>query len=72
MNPGKNNDTLQETDIKRVYGETIFSRGQDYFDDERVTSVIKFRNKLSGGGEGILDIQEREIYGVNSRIEGFI
>ena len=44
--------TFQETDIKRVYGETIFYRGQDYFDDDRVTSVIKFKNKLTGEVEG--------------------
>jgi uncharacterized Zn finger protein len=43
---------FQETDIKRVYGETIFYRGQDYFDDDRVTSVIKFKNKLTGEVEG--------------------
>ncbi len=49
----RNNDIkFQETDIKRVYGETIFYRGQDYFDDDRVTSVIKFKNKLTGEVEG--------------------
>ncbi len=32
--------------------ETIFYRGQDYFDDDRVTSVIKFKNKLKGEVEG--------------------
>jgi len=44
--------TLQEIDIKRVYGDTIFYRGQDYFDDDRVTSIIKFKNKLTGVVEG--------------------
>lgn len=29
--------TFQETDIRRVYGETIFYRGQDYFDDFHLT-----------------------------------
>lgn len=49
----KNNSIpFQETDIMRVYGETIFYRGQDYFDDDRVTSVIKFKNKLTGEVEG--------------------
>jgi len=49
----RNNDIeLQETDIRRVYGETIFYRGQDYFDDDRVTSVIKFKNQLTGEVEG--------------------
>ena len=43
---------LKESDIRRVYGETIFYRGQDYFDDDRVTSVIKFKNKLTGEVEG--------------------
>src|SRR3990170_5079966 len=43
---------LKEFDIKQVYGETIFYRGQDYFDDDRVTSVIKFKNKLTGEVEG--------------------
>ncbi len=43
---------LKESDIKHVYGETIFYRGQDYFDDDRVTSVIKFKNKLTGEVEG--------------------
>ncbi len=44
--------TFQETDIRRIYGETIFYRGQDYFDDNRVTSVIKFKDKLTGEVEG--------------------
>jgi hypothetical protein len=50
----ENNDriALKESDIKQVYGETIFYRGQDYFDDNRVTSVIKFKNKLTGEVEG--------------------
>lgn len=50
----ENNDriALKESDIRRVYGETIFYRGQDYFDDDRVTSVIKFKNKLTGEVEG--------------------
>ena len=50
----ENNDriALKESDIKHVYGETIFYRGQDYFDDDRVTSVIKFKNKLTGEVEG--------------------
>ncbi|HEX7574993.1 MAG TPA: hypothetical protein VF360_01335 [Candidatus Methanoperedens sp.] len=43
---------LKESDIIHVYGETIFYRGQDYFDDDRVTSVIKFKNKLTGEVEG--------------------
>jgi uncharacterized Zn finger protein len=43
---------LKESDIKRVYGETIFYRGLDYFDDDRVTSVIKSKNKLTGEVEG--------------------
>jgi uncharacterized Zn finger protein len=43
---------LKESDIIHVYGETIFFRGQDYFDDDRVTSVIKFKNKLTGEVEG--------------------
>jgi len=47
-----NKITFQEADIRRVYGETIFYRGQDYFDDDRVTSVIKFKNKLTGEVEG--------------------
>ena len=46
------NGIIQETNIRRVYGETIFYRGQDYFDDDRVTSVIKFKNKLTGEVEG--------------------
>jgi hypothetical protein len=28
---------LKESDIKQVYGETIFYRGQDYFDDFHLT-----------------------------------
>ncbi|MBU3968076.1 MAG: SWIM zinc finger family protein [Euryarchaeota archaeon] len=50
----ENNDriALKESDIKHVYGETIFYRGQDYFDDDRVTSVIKFKDKLTGEVEG--------------------
>lgn len=39
---------MRETDIKRVYGETIFERGMDYFEEERVTSVIKLKNMLIG------------------------
>lgn len=37
-----------ENDLKRAYGETIFNRGEGYFDDGRVTRVIKFRGKLIG------------------------
>ena len=43
---------FQEIDIKRVYGDTIFYRGKDYLDDDRVTSVIKFKNILAGVVEG--------------------
>ena len=43
---------LKESDIKQVYGETIFERGLDYFEDDRVTGVIKFKNKLTGEVEG--------------------
>ena len=35
-------------DPVRVYGETIFERGRQYFNDGRVTRVIKFKNKLIG------------------------
>ena len=53
MNARNNREvTFQEIDIKRVYGDTIFYRGQDYFDDDRVTSVIKFKNILTGVVEG--------------------
>jgi len=44
--------TLRESDIRRVYGETIFERGMDYFEDDRVTSVIKLKDKLTGEVEG--------------------
>lgn len=43
---------LKESDIREVYGETIFERGMDYFEDDRVTSVIKLKNKLTGEVEG--------------------
>ncbi|MDO9097826.1 MAG: SWIM zinc finger family protein, partial [Candidatus Methanoperedens sp.] len=43
-----NGITLKEAAIKRVYGETIFERGMDYFEDERVTNVIKLKNTLIG------------------------
>lgn len=41
---------LKKSDIIQVYGETIFERGLDYFEDERVTGLIKFKNKLTGEG----------------------
>lgn len=44
--------TINEEDIKRVYSETIFERGLDYFVEGRVTDVIKFKNKLTGEVEG--------------------
>lgn len=43
---------MEESDIRRVYGETIFERGLDYFEDDRVTGVIKFNNKITGEVEG--------------------
>jgi uncharacterized Zn finger protein len=46
------NITLNASNIKHVYGDTIFYRGQDYFDDDKVTSIIKFKNKLTGEVEG--------------------
>lgn len=69
---------LKESDIKQVYGETIFYRGQDYFDDDRVTSIIKFKNKLTGEVEGattyITDVDLNDLrsecscpYGINCK-----
>lgn len=49
-----------EADIKRVYGETIFERGMDYFEEERVTNVIKLKNKLIGEVMGS-DIYKTEV-----------
>jgi uncharacterized Zn finger protein len=46
------NITLNASNIKHVYGDTIFYRGQDYFDDDKVISIIKFKNKLTGEVEG--------------------
>ena len=39
---------MRKSEIKRIYGETIFERGLEYFKEGRVTSVIKFRGKLIG------------------------
>lgn len=35
-------------DPVKVYGESIFERGRQYFNDGRVTRVIKFKNNLIG------------------------
>ena len=39
---------MRETEIKRVYSETTFERGLEYFREGRVASVMKFRDKLMG------------------------
>lgn len=44
--------SISKEDIKRVYSETIFERGLDYFVEGRVTDVIKFKNKLTGEVKG--------------------
>ena len=43
---------MNESEIMRVYGETIFGRGLGYFREGRVTNVIKFRGRLIGEVSG--------------------
>ncbi len=33
---------MLETDIRRVYGETIFERGMDYFEERGLQAAIPF------------------------------
>jgi len=39
---------MKENEIKRVYSETTFERGLEYFKEGRVASVMKFGGKLTG------------------------
>lgn len=39
---------MREKDIKQVYGEAVFERGLEYFEEGRVASVMKFRDNLTG------------------------
>ena len=43
---------MNESEIIRAYGETIFERGLGYFREGRVTNVIKFRGRLIGEVSG--------------------
>jgi hypothetical protein len=43
---------MNENEIIRAYGETIFGRGLGYFREGRVTNVIKFRGRLIGEVSG--------------------
>jgi len=43
---------MNESEIIRAYGETIFGRGLGYFRDGRVTNVMKFRGRLIGEVSG--------------------
>ena len=43
---------MNESEIIRAYGETIFGRGLGYFREGRVTNVIKFRGRLIGEVSG--------------------
>lgn len=45
-------DCMNESEIIRAYGETIFERGLGYFREGRVTNVIKFRGRLIGEVSG--------------------
>ncbi|NMG82609.1 MAG: hypothetical protein GIS02_00160 [Methanosarcinales archaeon] len=45
-------DSVNESEIIRAYGETIFERGLGYFREGRVTNVIKFRGRLIGEVSG--------------------
>lgn len=59
---------MEESDVRRVYGETIFERGLDYFEEERVTGVIKFNNKIIGDVEGSATYKtEVDLNDLNSR-----
>ncbi|MEA3283128.1 MAG: SWIM zinc finger family protein [Euryarchaeota archaeon] len=46
---------MNESEIIRVYGETIFERGLGYFRTGRVTNVIKFRGRLIGEVSGTVE-----------------
>jgi hypothetical protein len=39
---------MEKEEIKRVYGEKIFKRGKEYFKENRVSKVVKFKKSLSG------------------------
>lgn len=43
---------MNESEIIRAYGETIFGRGLGYFREGRVTNMIKFRGRLIGEVSG--------------------
>ena len=43
---------MNESEIIRAYGATIFERGLGYFREGRVTNVIKFRGRLIGEVSG--------------------
>jgi hypothetical protein len=43
---------MNESEIIRAYGETIFGRGLGYFREGRVTNVIKFSRRLIGEVSG--------------------
>ena len=43
---------MNESEIMRAYGETIFERGLGYFRAGRVTNVMKFRGRLIGEVSG--------------------
>ncbi len=44
----RNQSGMREDEIKRVYSEAIFERGMEYFEEGRVSGVIKFKGKLIG------------------------
>ena len=37
---------MKEIEIKRVYGERIFERGRGYFEEGRVSNMVKFKEAL--------------------------
>ncbi len=39
---------MSEKEIRRVYSETIFERGLDYFNEGRVSNAIKLKEKMFG------------------------
>ena len=45
---------MNESEIIRAYGETIFERGLGYFRAGRVTNVMKFRGRLIGEVSGTI------------------
>ena len=50
---------MNESEIIRAYGETIFERGLGYFRAGRVTNVMKFRGRLIGEVSGTVRVYDR-------------